>query len=469
MCARLPAWRLLKCRFHESAPGWQLVLSVPVFFASAPLFFAPEGRRTKERRRLRVVEREVGRRTKEQMQITVKTSSPVPARQRRVLIVSPHLTKTLGGITALVREILASNLTHEYEFRHIASQADEYSQFGKVVLAITSFIQYVWLIARWRPEMVWIHVGGNASLYRKTPFIAFGRLAGRCVLTHFHAGDFTPYFKRQSRYGQRLILWGLSLSHRLITCSRELKGILNRHLPEAEVVVLPNGVDVTEFATERRCREAAQAEEPVRLLFVGAMGRLKGERDLIRALRRAQERVPNLRVLMLGHGSETLMRLCEHLQVLHLLEYFGPAPMARRAEFFKQADFFVLPTYAEGMPVSVIEAMAAGLPVITTPVGGIPELITDGVEGWLVRPGEIDVLAERIVTLASDEQMRLMMGQRAELKACRFDRHIIQALLNEEIQQTLSIAGRGQARRITTGKSIQISVVAPEPVKGRNS
>ncbi|HWQ33504.1 MAG TPA: glycosyltransferase family 4 protein [Blastocatellia bacterium] len=402
------------------------------------------------------------------MQVIIKTSSSrSPARRQRVLIVSPHLTKTLGGITALVRELLASNLTHKYEFRHIASQADEYSQFGKVVLAVTAFIQYVWLIVRWRPEMVWIHVGGNASLYRKTPFIAFGRMTGRCVLTHFHAGDFTPYFKRQSRYGQRLILWGLGLSHRLITCSRELQGILNRHLPEADVVVLPNGVDVTEFATERRLREGAQAGEPVRLLFVGAMGRLKGERDLIEALRLAEARVPNLRVMMLGHGSETLMRLCEHRQVLHLLEYFGPAPMDRRAEFFKQADIFVLPTYAEGMPVSVIEAMAAGLPVITTPVGGIPELITDGVEGWLVRPGEIDALAERIVTLASDERMRLAMGKRAELRACRFDRHIIQARLSEAMQQTFSIAGRG--RRGADGGSIQISVVTPEAVRGRNS
>src|SRR5437667_12536943 len=100
--------------------------------------------------------------------------------------------------------------------------------------------------------------------------------------------------------------------------------------------------------------------------------------------------------MMLGYGSETVLELCEETGVLRLLDYLGPVPMNRRAVFFKQADFFVLPTYAEGMPVSVIEAMAAGLPVITTPVGGTPELITEGVEGWMVEPGDVGALAEKI-------------------------------------------------------------------------
>ncbi len=371
------------------------------------------------------------------------TSEPVACRPR-VLIVSPHLTRTLGGITALVREILASRLTQEFEFRHIASQADEYSQFGKVLLAIVSFVQYAWLIVRWRPALVWIHAGGNASLYRKAPFIIFGRLTGRVVLAHFHAGDFTPYFNRQSRVGQRFILWSLGLSQRLVTCSQELRRMLMQRLNTGAVEVLPNGVEVSEFATDRAVRTLAQADEPVRLLFVGAMGRLKGERDLVQAIHRAERQAPNLKVTMLGHGSETLMSWRAEMQVRHLLEYCGPAPMEQRAGFFKQADIFVLPTYAEGLPVSVIEAMAAGLPVITTPVGGIPELVTDGVEGFLVRPGDVDALAARIAQLAGDEHLRLAMGRRGAIKARSYDRDIIQAKLSEVMHRTLADNRQGE-------------------------
>ncbi|HZS03663.1 MAG TPA: glycosyltransferase family 4 protein [Blastocatellia bacterium] len=370
-------------------------------------------------------------------QITSTSSQSELSTRPRVLIVSPHLTKTLGGITAMVREILASNLALEYEFHYVASQADEYSKFGKLLLATVALIQYVWDVIWLRPQLVFIHVGGNASLYRKLPFIAFGRLTRRRVLAHFHAGDFEPYFARQSRLGQWLILRGLGLSHRVIACSNELGRRLKEHLPEADVVVVPNGVETEMFATERRPKGEDQRHAPVRLLFAGAMGRLKGERDLVRAIERARVKAPNLRVMMLGHGSETVLDLCGETGVLRLLDYLGPVPMSRRAVFFKQADFFVLPTYAEGLPVSVIEAMAAGLPVITTPVGGTPELITQGVEGWMVEPGDVDALAEKIVLLASDEQMRLEMGERAQMKARHFDRSVVLARLDAVMRQTL--------------------------------
>ena len=359
----------------------------------------------------------------------------------------------------MVRELPGSQLANNYEFCHIASQADELSQFGKILLAIVSFIHYAWFISTRRPELVYIHVGGNASLYRKIPFIAFGRLSGRRVLAHFHAGDFVPYFNRQSGAGRRLILWGLNQSHRLLTCSHELKRLLEHHLPEAQVDVLPNGVETKLFATKRRLRTEAQKHDPVRLLFAGAMGRLKGERDLVQAIERASRKLPNLRVLMLGHGSETVMELCKETGLWPQLEYFGPAPMNERVDFFKQCDLFVLPTYAEGMPVSVIEAMAAGLPVITTPVGGIPELITDGVEGWLVTPGDVDALAEKIALLVNNEPMRLAMGRLAVLKAAQFDRHEVFALLDQVLSEMIGITWVSEARPVAP-----VIQVAPEQV-----
>ncbi len=364
----------------------------------------------------------------------------------------------------MVREMLASKLAHDYEFHHIASQADESSQFGKIMLAVVAFIRYAWFILTRQPELVFIHVGGNASLYRKIPFIVFGRLSGRRVLAHFHAGDFAPYFNRQSAAGRWLILWGLNQSHRVLTCSRELKRLLEHHLPEAKVEVLPNGVETKLFATERARRTEAQQNEPVRLLFAGAMGRLKGERDLVRAIERASRKLPNLRVMMLGHGSETVKELCAETGVLRRLDYFGPAPMNQRVEFFRQADLFVLPTYAEGMPVAVIEAMAAGLPVITTPVGGIPDLITDGVEGWLVAPGEVAALAEKIELLAGDESMRLAMGGRAVLKAAQFDRHEVFALLDQVLRELLGISLVAAHEPVTTLSQVVTEQIVTRPM-----
>jgi glycosyltransferase involved in cell wall biosynthesis len=374
-------------------------------------------------------------------------SSAAAAPRPRVLIVGAHLTNTLGGISTLLNEILRSPLADEFEFRHIASQADRYGRFGKLSklgLMFSSLARFLWALLRWRPNLVYIHVGGNRSLYRKAPFIALARLARKKVLAHFHAGDFEPYYAKQNGLGRRLIMRSLAQSHRLIAVSEESGRLLQRLLPAAKVAVVPNGVKTAEFAVRRE----AATDHFVRLLFVGAMGRLKGEADLIGALQRVAGAAPEFRLAMLGHGSATVAPLCQQSGLLPHIDHLGPVPMSERMAFFRWADVFVLPTYAEGMPLSVIEAMAAGLPVITTAVGGIPELIEDGVEGFLIKPGDVEALADRLLRLVRDPQLCQRMGERSRAKAQQFDLEVIIARLRTELDQTI-------------GQAIEFETIAP--------
>jgi glycosyltransferase involved in cell wall biosynthesis len=126
---------------------------------------------------------------------------------------------------------------------------------------------------------------------------------------------------------------------------------------------------------------------------------------------------PNLKISFLGYGAENLRDYCERFEVGNLVEYLGAVPMDERIEFFRRSDIFVLPTYAEAMPMSVIEAMAAGLPVISTRVGGIPELIEDGVDGILFAPGDVGALAEKISFLLNNKDTRIKIGKKAKQKA----------------------------------------------------
>ncbi|HEX4945525.1 MAG TPA: glycosyltransferase family 4 protein, partial [Blastocatellia bacterium] len=226
---------------------------------------------------------------------------------------------------------------------------------------------------------------------------------------------------------QRLIRAGLRRSHKLIAVSQASAQRLRELLPTADIVLIPNGIKMQDFAPLPRTRNAF-----VRLLFVGGMGKGKGERDLIRALPLIAARVPQLRVSLLGHGADSLQPLLDECGVRAQIEHLGPVPHAERAQYFRRADLFVLPSYGEGMPMSVLEAMAAGLPVITTNVGGIPELITHEVEGFLLVPGDVEALAERIVQLVNDAQLRARMGQTSLVKAQQFDEpRVMERLLNE--------------------------------------
>jgi glycosyltransferase involved in cell wall biosynthesis/O-antigen/teichoic acid export membrane protein len=350
----------------------------------------------------------------------------------RVLMIGAHPTRTIGGISTLITDILRSPMTSAFEIRHIVSQVDEYKRFGKLLLALTALAQTSWALLAWRPQLIYIHVGGNASLYRKIAFILLGRLAGHYVLVHCHAGNFEPYFAEQGKLGRKLILWGLGKSSKFIAVSLAMQRLLRSVWPEIECVMVPYGINASLFAGQR-----VEAGQYARLLFIGKMGFLKGEHDLLRALERVVKVAPNFRLDMLGHLSDAIIADRRESGLEERIDHFGPVALEERLTFFKRADIFVLPTYAEGTPISMLEAMAAGLPIISTPVGGIPDVVEDGVEGYIVEPGDVEALADRLARLINDPELRQEMGRRARDKVRPFNWDVVLPQLESEIRQAI--------------------------------
>lgn len=340
---------------------------------------------------------------------TVQNTAAKP----RILMVGMHLTKTRGGITTLISEILKSPLKNHFEFIYVESQAEDFGKFGKTFLALTAIFSFLWKCLFARPKLVYVHLGSNASLYREAFFIFLAKILRKKIIGHFHAGDVENYYPFQSKIGQKLIRSGLNLCDGLIAVSNESARQLREITPNAKISIIPNAIDVTDFdfKTEKK------SENFVRLLFVGAIGKLKGERDLIKALAMLRDKNLNLKVSFLGYGAESLKSYCDELKITDFIEFLGAVSLEERLGFFEKADVFVLPTYAEAMPMSVIEAMAAGLPVISTNVGGIPELIEDGENGFLFECGDVSALAEKILLLAEDKNLRQKVGKKAREKA----------------------------------------------------
>ena len=336
------------------------------------------------------------------------------ANKCRVLMVGMHLTKTRGGITTLITEILNSSLKDEFDFIYIESQAEDFGKFSKAWLAVQAVWQFIWNCLWKRPKLVYVHLGSNASLYRESVFIYLAKIFGKKVVAHFHAGDVDNYYPFQSKIGQKFIRRAINLSDTVIAVSAESAKQLRNITNSPNISIVPNAIDTTVFNSSSPNRKNNEA---VKLLFVGAIGKLKGERDLIEALAILREGdKPNLKVSFLGYGAENLKTYCEELGVTDFIEFLGAVSLAERISFFQNADIFVLPTYAEAMPISVIEAMAAGLPVISTSVGGIPELIEDGIDGLLFSPGDVNSLAEKISVLLNDKDMRIKIGDKARQK-----------------------------------------------------
>lgn len=377
--------------------------------------------------------------------VSTRAADAAAVRRRpRVLMVGMHLTRTRGGITTLTSGIINSDLKYRYKITYIASQAEELGQIGKLFLAISSLLRFAVHCLLARPEVCYIHIGSNASLYRESAFVLLSRLFRRTTVVHFHAGDIDDYYPLQPRVGRWFINTAIAMSDRIIAVSHESAGQLRRLNDSFPISVVPNMIDTSVFLAQPRQVNRSDESRPVRLLFVGAAAKLKGEKDLIRALTLLKRNGVNFRASLLGYGTEHLAAFCDELGVGESIEHLGPVAMSERYAFYERADILVLPTYAEALPIAVIEAMAAGLAIVTTNVGGIPEIIDDGKEGFLVNSGDVEALADRIETLVSDPDERIKMGDRARQRCRRemdFDAYV------RRIDAELDGRTRGMKRR----------------------
>lgn len=160
-------------------------------------------------------------------------------------------------------------------------------------------------------------------------------------------------------------------------------------------------------------RVAAEATE---LLYVGRLADEKGIDNLLRAVARLDSREMDIHLNIVGSGpaNESLRELASELGVMDTVTFHGFVPKGPELwKQFDEADLFVLPSHTEGLPRVVAEAMARGLPVVTTAVGGLPELVDDGENGFLVEPGDVDGLVEAIVEVCSDEGLRERVARTA--------------------------------------------------------
>jgi len=174
----------------------------------------------------------------------------------------------------------------------------------------------------------------------------------------------------------------------------------------AQLTVIPNGVDTSIFHLEQNDSNPKQV-----VLFVARLVPNKGPENLIRAAALVLNHHPQVQFLLVGDGPlrTRLQEQSNQLGIGHAVQFLGLRNDV--PELMRQADIFVRPSTLEGMPLTVLEAMASALPVIATPVGGTPEIVKDGINGYLIPVDDYIALGNSIVRLLDDPLMAEKMGQ----------------------------------------------------------
>lgn len=328
-------------------------------------------------------------------------------RCRSVLMVGTDL-KGMGGVRAVVQGYLEGGLFGQIDCAYVATHRYG-SRVAKLRAALTGWAQVAVRLHTLDAPLVHIHISPGASFWRKSVVCALARLARRPYILHMHAGPFERFYDEASPLARRIVRSVFARAARVIALSDSWRGILLRICPQARIEVIPNGVSLPRGHTPPRGGGA-----PPTVLFLGDVGRHKGVFELARAFARVADRFPRWRLVYGGVGElDQLRGLAAELQLSGRIECMGWLDAVHKRAQLAGADVFALPSYMEGMPMALLEAMSWGLPVVATAVGGMPEIVTDGIDGLLIPARDIDALAAALARLMSDPALRDRLGTAA--------------------------------------------------------
>jgi glycosyltransferase involved in cell wall biosynthesis len=344
--------------------------------------------------------------------------APRAAHALGVLFVTPGGIEAKGGMGRMAGYLIGAlkEADPSIEFRVLDSYGSGRSilmplHFAKSLIALAA------LCAGARASVVHINMAAYGSTLRKLLLLRAAALFGVPTVLHIHASEFVPFCEGLSPRLRRRLVRELARASRIVVIGEYWRRYLADRLdvPEARIIVIPNAVPLPPPASERG------TDGPVRIVALGLIGARKGTPELVAALGGATLRALEWRAVIAGNGAiAEAQAQAAGLGLAQRIEFPGWVDRAAVARLLGAADIFVLPSHNEGLPIAILEAMAAGVAVVATPVGAIPELVLPGETGLLVPPGDTDALAGALASLVRDGDLRRRLGRAGR---ARIDSH----------------------------------------------
>ena len=325
-------------------------------------------------------------------------------RPQRSIVMLGTALDTKGGISAVVKVYHQGGMFDRWPIIYIATHTDR-GFWPKLWIVVTSLVQFCCLLLRRQVAFIHVHSASAASFWRKSIFMALALLTRCPIVLHIHGGGFMHFYGQDcGAFRQWLVRFFLDHAAHIIVLSPEWKTKIASLTKNEHIIPIFNPVTIEE-------NEKNQKKDPHTLLFLGRLHEEKGIFDLLEAIARLRSKFPDIRLLCGGDGEvEAVKKRIVSLGLQDAVQLLGWVGGDDKKQALAASSVYVLPSYYEGLPMGVLEAMAAGVPVVATIVGGIPELITDGVDGRLVSPGDIEQLTTVLRDLLGNSELKETMG-----------------------------------------------------------
>jgi glycosyltransferase involved in cell wall biosynthesis len=323
-----------------------------------------------------------------------------------IVMVGPGLD-VRGGVSGVER-LLLNSLPDDVHATHIATMV-EGGKWAKALTFAKSLGQLAWELRK-HPDVVHIHFASGASNVRKIIMARLAMAFGANVIMHAHGGYYQKHWEQMSPTLRTITLGTLLRAKRLVVLGEGWREFFESiGIPKHRIVVAPNPVVLPESVPPR------DETGTVRFVYFGLITARKGVFDLVEAIARlSPECRARVHFTLAGNGElGPLRERVTSLGVQDIVEIRAWVDPIERDKLLASANAFVLPSHTEGLPMSLLEAMAWGLPPLCTPVGSIPEYVIDGANGMLVPPADVSKLAEAIEKLVAANEQRTYMGRLA--------------------------------------------------------
>jgi glycosyltransferase involved in cell wall biosynthesis len=362
----------------------------------------------------------------------------------------------MGGVQLMIDMQLHSSLAREFELSAVDTSkrqlrwAVENPTWKTPFYFVRDFFRLVRALISFRPRVVLVHAAPSLSFLRDWVFMLAARAAGARVICHYHGTMHTRFPSGETSGGRAIGRFLMGAAHQVIvlgpTYCEEMGAAWGRTLAWA-----PNVTDVSLYR-DAPADPAAPGAPPAPwladgergVLYIGRLSEPKGLFDLYDAIPRVAAKHPEARFVLVGVAEneerEPLVRAeAEKRGIMSRVTFLGNREGRDKAAAFVTSRMIVVPSWTEAFPLVIPEGMAAGLPVIATAVGAIPDFVKDGLDGFLVPPRDPAALADRINRLLDDEALRQRMSERVRERAPReFDIEVGCAKVAEVIRKVVA-------------------------------
>ena len=250
-------------------------------------------------------------------------------------------------------------------------------------------------------DVIHIHMSYKGSFYRKYYVTKLCKKNNKKVIIHLHGSEFKDFYNSGNEKRKKQIRELFTIADASIVLGEDWKKFISGIAPKANVIVINNAVALPNIQTRT-------ISDNRTFLFLGALIQRKGVVDLLEAVKQMKNRnVSNFHVLIAGSGAEEnqLKEYTEQNGLQSYVDFLGWITKEQKPSLLEKADVLLLPSYNEGLPIAILEAMSYALPIISTDVGSIAEAVQEDVNGFLIAPGDVNALTDAMVKLTVNTKL----------------------------------------------------------------